>query len=128
MPYMGVACPDPNTIACDRVGLSVVLRRPALAVQATIAGHTFSLDPDAPHHWHRIDDPNPDARAPTIAFAGYLRPAGLRARLHVIPDIDPTHWIGRNPVPAPLVRLRITQPDGPILSTHVRTRLSPGWG
>jgi hypothetical protein len=126
-PHMGVACTDPNTIACDRVGLSLILRHPALAVQATVAGRTFSLDPDVPHHFHRIDTPNPDARAPAIAFAGYLRPAGLRDRLHVTPDVDPTHWIGRN-APAPVVRLRITQPDGSTLSTRVRTRLSAGWG
>jgi hypothetical protein len=44
---------------------------------------------------------------------GYLRPAGLRARLHVIPDSDPTHWIGRNPVPVPLVPCASPSPMAP---------------
>lgn len=126
-PYMGVACPDPNTITCDGLGLALHLRHPAVAVQATIAGRTFSLDPDLPHHFHRIDTPNAAARAPAIAFTGYLRPAGLRDRLHVVPDIDATHWIGRD-APSPIVRLRVQRPDGSIVSTNVRVRLSAGWG
>ncbi len=35
-PYMGVSCHIPSSIACDRVGLAVWLRRPAI-VTATIA-------------------------------------------------------------------------------------------
>ena len=35
-PSMGVACHVPNWIGCDRVGLAVWLRRPAIAVSATI--------------------------------------------------------------------------------------------
>jgi hypothetical protein len=46
-PYMGVACPTPNSIACDRVGLSVWLARPAI-VTATIAGEPLRLDSQYP--------------------------------------------------------------------------------
>jgi len=43
-PYMGVACGIPNSIVCDRVGLTVWLRRPAVAVSATIAGQPLKLN------------------------------------------------------------------------------------
>src|SRR5438270_737090 len=43
-PYMGVACHVANSIACDRVGLAVWLRRPAIAVSASIAGAILKLD------------------------------------------------------------------------------------
>jgi hypothetical protein len=43
-PYMGVACHIPNSIACDRIGLTVWLRRPALTVTATISGRSFALE------------------------------------------------------------------------------------
>jgi hypothetical protein len=33
-PYVGVACPTANSIACDRVGLAIWLRRPAARVNA----------------------------------------------------------------------------------------------
>jgi hypothetical protein len=43
-PYMGVSCGVANSIACDRIGLTVWLRRPARAVTAMIAGSAFRLD------------------------------------------------------------------------------------
>ena len=43
-PYMGVACPQPNATACDRVGLAIWLKRPAISVNATIAGQPLKLD------------------------------------------------------------------------------------
>lgn len=44
-PYMGVACPTPNSIACDRIGLAIWLKEPARTVTATIAGHHLRLQP-----------------------------------------------------------------------------------
>jgi hypothetical protein len=40
---MGVSCPIPNSFACDRVGVAVWLREPALSVDAAIAGREVQL-------------------------------------------------------------------------------------
>src|SRR5579875_2414127 len=37
-PYLGVRCPLANSIRCDRVGLAIWLRRPAVRVRGTVAG------------------------------------------------------------------------------------------
>src|SRR5438067_7857763 len=42
-PYMGVACSVPNSTRCDRFGLGVWVKRPAVAVTAEIRGRKFPL-------------------------------------------------------------------------------------
>jgi hypothetical protein len=66
---MAVACHIPNSIACDRVGLAVWLRHPALSISATIAGAPLQLN-------------NPDWSGPARhgrrrMFAGFLHPAWI---------------------------------------------------
>jgi hypothetical protein len=115
--YMGVACPVPNDLSCDRVGLYVRLRAPARAVTATIGGRRF-----------RLDDPHfGDGRVPRRDFAGYLRHAGLVGdgplAVHA-----PTGggWMGY--APTPRVTLEVTRADGTRVRTVKRIGLAPGWG
>jgi hypothetical protein len=125
-PYMGVSCSIPNSIACDRVGLSVWLRRPAVAVSATIAGAPVKLDD---RQW---SGPRHDGRR--TLFAGFLQPAGIVSRLHVTPDPgSPTTWEANSAVPAVLpppaiVRLRIDYGHGRVVITQTRVELHAAWG
>jgi hypothetical protein len=121
-PYMGVHCPLANSIACDRVGLAIWLRRPAVHVRATIAGQPLVLD------WfgdeYRVG-PTPARRE----LDGYLQPAHIVTRLGVHPS-PAGRWYGSQAGswPAPLVRLTITFVDGQRVMTQVRVPLSAGWG
>jgi hypothetical protein len=74
-PYMGVSCPVANSIACNRVGLAVWLKRPAVSVTATIAGGSFALD-------YRGDLESSSHR-PRLEFAGFLTRAGIMSRVDV---------------------------------------------
>jgi hypothetical protein len=74
-PYTGVACPQPNAIACGRVGLAIWLKRPAISVNATIAGQALELN------W--FGEERVAGNKPRTAFDGYLQPAGLTTRLHL---------------------------------------------
>ena len=134
-PYMGVSCPVANSIACDRVGLAVWLKRPAVSVTASIAGARLTLDGS--------DMQSSVPRAPRRAFDGYVQPAGIVSRLHVRPvagdvvyskhghvHVALRHqmWYGEgNTAPAP-VQLTIQEVDGRSVITHVDVSLSAGWG
>ncbi len=117
-PYLGVACPVPNSIACDRVGLAVWLRRPARRVVATIGRQRFALDDERWRHDTRGD-----------AHIGYLQPAGLLGDgpLAVRAD-EPPHRLVRGGVVRPFITLRITRASGPPVVTRTRAGLHPGWG
>jgi hypothetical protein len=119
-PYLGVACREPNSLACDRVGLAVRLRAPAVAVSATIDGRPLQLD-------------DPDWSGPVHAgrrrlLAGFLHPAGLLSGpLAPQPDDGPGRWVGRRPVEAG-VGLTIAVTPMHYVRTSLRVRLAPGWG
>lgn len=117
-PSMGVACRVPNSIACDRVGLSVWLRRPAVSVDATIDGRRL-----------RLDDPlwsGPARDGRRTRFAGFLQPAGIVGILHVRPDAT-DRWYGTN-APSTAVRLAIDYGRGRAAVADVSVLLTPGWG
>jgi hypothetical protein len=120
-PYMGVACGVPNSIACERVGLAVWTRRPAVTVRATLAGQALDLDDPqwsgSPIHGQRR------------MFAGFLSHAGLHGHgpLAVRVKEGFSFWEGDPPVSTD-VRLLITYADGSQQTTAVRVQLSPGWG
>jgi hypothetical protein len=119
-PYMGVSCRTPNTFACDRVGLAVWLREPAVGVEAAIAGRAFELDD--PEWSGPVDDGG------RRLFAGFLQPAGLiDGPLQVTADAGPDRWIGRQAISA-TVDLRIVRDGGTTTTTSVEVQLSPGWG
>jgi hypothetical protein len=118
---MGVACHVPNVITCDRVGLSVWLRRRAVSVSATIAGAPLKLnDP----HWSYVAR---SGRQTIYIYAGFLQPAGLVSRLHVIPPNHAPVWLGGN-APSPLVRFQIKYANGQVVRTQEHVYLSAGWG
>ncbi|HWH11596.1 MAG TPA: hypothetical protein VG165_10760 [Solirubrobacteraceae bacterium] len=120
-PYMGVSCPVANSIACDRVGLAVLLRRPAYSVTATIAGRPLDLD-------YRTWAPGHAPRGPRTAFSGFLRPAGIVSNLHVSPDNGRDGWFGTRFPEPPLVRLRVRYAGGNTITTQLRVNLATGWG
>jgi hypothetical protein len=114
-PYLGVRCRKANSIACDRVGLAVWLRAPALRLTATIDGRMFTLRPPA---------------TPGGFWEGTLEPAGLLtpgSALHVTPDRGRYYWEGRHPVRA-VAHLAATDADGARASVYVVVDLRPGYG
>ena len=134
-PYLGVSCPISNSIACDRVGLAVRLKRPAVSVTATIAGVPLALNQHGPQPDHL-----PLARR---VFYGYLQPAGIVSRLHIRPvdgnEIVTKHgrtrvilrhqmWFGEGNARSPLIRLTIRSAAGQTIITQRRVGLATGWG
>ena len=118
-PSMGVACHVPNWIGCDRVGLAVWLRHPAIAVTATISGGPLRLNNPM---WS-----GPSHNGRRTMFAGFLQPAGLTTRLHVVPEPGTQTWLGSNQ-PIPTVRFRIDYGHGKIVLTREAVGLRAGWG
>jgi hypothetical protein len=115
-PYMGVACGRANSIACDRVGLAVWLKRPAILVTATIDRrvlllHAGGFGGRGPSYWE-----------------GYLQPAGLLAGpLAVTPDRGRFYWRGGHPQDARVV-LAVRGRDDVTKRTSLRLGLHAGWG
>jgi hypothetical protein len=116
-PYIGVACHVPNLVNCDRVGLAVWLRRPAVSVDATIAGRPLALDDPT---WS-----GPARDGHRTLFAGFLQPAGL-ARLGVRADAT-GRWYGAG-APSPAVRLSIDYGRGRHATTDLSVLVTAGWG
>jgi hypothetical protein len=110
--YMGVACPKPNNLSCDRVGIYAELRRPARGVVAEIAGRRLPLDDP---HWSSA--PKAGLRR---AFAGFLRSAGLRRP-------GPLHFTATHETSV-RVRFVLTRADGSQVQTSLTVGLSAGWG
>jgi hypothetical protein len=116
-PYMGISCRLPNSVACDRVGLAVWLRRPAV-VTATIDGLAL-----------RLNDPTwseafPTGRPTTFTYAGFLQPADMTTRMHV----PSSSMLFVKPLPSPSVWFRIDFGHGNVVLTHKYVQLEPGWG
>jgi hypothetical protein len=119
-PGMGVACHVPNSIACDRVGLAVWLRRPAIAVSARIAGSALNLNDSV---WS-----GPLRNGRRTMFAGFLRSAGLLdGPLKVQPDRGRYYWIGSHEVSA-RVRILVNYGGGRKVETTATVGLHAGWG
>ena len=111
---MGVRCPGPNSITCDRVGLAVWLEQPATRLTATIEGKPLRMK--APVR-------------PKGYYEGSLQPAGLTTPgpMHVTPDRGTSYWEGRHPLRA-RVHLVASYGDGSVAATTVRVWLHSGWG
>jgi hypothetical protein len=119
-PYMGVSCRIPNSIACDRVGLAVRLRRPAISVSATIAGSALSLNDPA---WS-----GPSRNARRSDFSGFLQPAGmLNGPLKLRPDRGRYYWIGSHPRSA-RVQIVVNFGSRRMVQTTATVELHAGWG
>jgi hypothetical protein len=132
-PYIGVSCRTPNSIACDRVGLVIWLRRPVARLTATINGRTVAMGlPCGAARYHETcssycrhvvrDQPC------GTHFEGFLRPAGLLdGSLKVKPDRGRYHWIGTHETIG-TVRILATYRDGETATITKRVRVSAGWG
>jgi hypothetical protein len=118
-PYVGVSCPEPNSIACDRIGIGVWTRAPASSIDATIAGHTI-----------RLDDESWTTGRGGVFVAGYLQVPGLLhdGPLAVKPDRSRDRWIGTGQSVETDLRLVFTGHDGLRRATTVRIQLAAGWG
>jgi hypothetical protein len=116
VPYMGVSCPAPNDVRCDRVGLAVWLERRAERVTAWIAGRRVELR-----------SPGDFVTGRGTGWEGYLQPAGMTSDGPMRVTGDPEHWEGDPPVTVP-VRLEARYPDGATASRTLRLLLHPGWG
>ena len=89
-PYVGVSCRRASSIACDRVGVAVWLKRPAVGVTTTIAGQRLPLRPPRSREgwWKGSFNPRDlargatrDARPRPVLLAGDAparRPRGRR--------------------------------------------------
>jgi hypothetical protein len=123
--YMGVACPQSNSIRCDRVGLAVWLPRRARRLEASISGRPLKM------HWRAaVDAADYDITKYRRVnyYEGYLAPAGLiDGPLRVQPERGRYHWTGRHPV-STRVRLvaRYESRESERATLHVG--LAAGWG
>lgn len=114
-PFLGVSCPVPNSITCDRVGIGVHMSRAATLVVVRVAGRLVTLSPPT--------DPPPDD-----LWLGYLFDAGLRhgpLDVHVPPSVR--LWFG-TPEVHPHVRVTAFFPDGRAASLTTAVLLHPGFG
>lgn len=119
-PYMGVRCPGPNSIACDRIGLAVWLKHPAYSVVASIAGARVSLD------WFGDQRLLGRLKGPRRTFDGYLQPAGIVSRLHVRAAAGDA-WYGEG-APSPMVWVLINYGHEHHAITQLRVPLGAEWG
>jgi hypothetical protein len=132
-PYIGVSCRTPNSIACDRVGLAVWLRRPAARLTATIDGRTVAMGRpcgSARHYEPCSQYCRVVARDQPCGtyFEGFLRPAGLlNGPLKVRPDRGRYYWVGRHETVG-LVRIIATFPNGKTAMVKLRIPVRAGWG
>lgn len=123
-PYAGVRCPQPNSIACDRIGLAVWLVRPAVGLTATVSGKPIRMMiPARARYQHGY------YCAGGCYFEGALHPAGLLepGPLHIQPDAGAYYWAGRN-IRSLRVRLTARYRGGSIARTSIRIWLHAGWG
>jgi len=123
-PYLGISCPRPSRIACDRIGIDLVLRRQARSVAATIARRRIQLvtPGPVPH----------DADAVGRDWGGFLEDVGLGREgspFHIPPSgRAPARWGGEPPVYLPM-RVEIVYPGGRRETLRMPpVFLSPGFG
>ncbi|MGI8712623.1 MAG: hypothetical protein ACR2NR_05440 [Solirubrobacteraceae bacterium] len=113
-PFLGVSCPFPNSIACDRVGIGVHLQSSATLVVVQLAGRLVTLSPPM--------DP------PDDLWLGYLFDAGLRRgplKVHIPGGAH--RWSGS---PEVFARVRVIAffPSGHAAARSATVMLHPGFG
>jgi hypothetical protein len=111
-PYLGVACGAPSRVNCDRIGVGVHLRRPAILVTVQIDGRLVTLSPPP--------DPGDDLWQGALLGAGPRhRPLAVHARHG--------YWYGEPPV-YPRVRVTAYFADGTSASRAGIGYLHAGYG
>jgi hypothetical protein len=114
VPFLGVSCPVPNSITCNRVGIGVHLNPAATLVVVALDGRLVTLSPPT--------DP------PDDLWLGYLDAAGLRhgpLDVHIPPSAE--LWSG-TPEVHPRVRVTVFFADGHAASLSATVLLHPGFG
>jgi hypothetical protein len=120
MPYLGITC---GTIGCDRLGLSIWLRRPALSVTALVAGRRLTLDTRDAMQYDRAL-----ARQRRM-FVGYFHARSLFRNLHVGPAPTVYWWASPSTDwPNPIVLIRVDYSGGRAVTTRLAVPLESGWG
>ncbi len=119
-PGMGVACPEANSIACDRIGIAVWLDSEPQRLVASVGGRSVALR-DAHIRC------GAESSCPRL-YQAMLQPAGLLdGALKVTPDEGRYRWLGRHPVAGTLT-VTATYRDGSRAVATRRVPLAPGWG
>lgn len=113
LPFLGVACSQPNSIACDRVGVGVHLKAATTLVTVNVAGRLVTLSPPL--------DP------PDDLWYGYLSDAGLSHGPLDVHRPPGRAWFG---IPEVNPRVLVTAffADGTVASLHAVDFLHPGYG
>lgn len=111
-PYLGVSCPVGDVISCDRVGIGVVLRQPAVLVTVQLAGRTVAL--------------SPPSGSGSDLWLGSLNQAGLRHGPLAVQAKD-GKWYGEPPV-SPHVVLTAFFADGTAAVMAGVDQLHAGFG
>jgi hypothetical protein len=115
LPFLGVACGKPNSIACERVGIGVSTEIPASLVVVQMAGQVVALSPPAP----------PQA---ATTWLGYRQGVSLRNGPLRIPVSTRTDlWYG-TPEVYPQVRVTAFFANGQEATATGRVLLHPGFG
>jgi hypothetical protein len=108
-----------DTSTCYRVGLAIVLKRPADSVRAASANDTLALN-RADHRGVQMT-----GTAQRREFIGYFNPAGI------VPSAYPRTNKSTHPTPGTpfaAVKLTIVNSEGRTLITRLRVPVEPGWG
>jgi hypothetical protein len=114
VPFLGVSCPVPNSITCDRLGIGVHLNPNATLVVVQLDGRLVTLSPPTDQ--------------PDNLWLGYLDGAGLRhgpLDVHIPPS---SHLWSGTPEVHPRVRLTAFFADGHTASLTTTVLLHPGFG
>ncbi|MEO6857806.1 MAG: hypothetical protein ABI323_04375 [Solirubrobacteraceae bacterium] len=115
LPFLGVACGRPNSIACERVGIGVSTEVPARLVVVQMGGRVVALSP-------------PAAPQAATTWLGYLQSVSLRHGPLRIPVSARTDlWYG-TPEVYPQVRVTAFFPNGQEATATGRVLLHPGFG
>jgi hypothetical protein len=115
LPFLGVACGQPNSIACERVGVGVTTQPPASLVVVSLAGRLVALSP-------------PASRQAAAGWLGYLQGVSLRSGPLRIPVArSDTRWFG-SPEVHPRVRVTAFFADGQVATISGSVPLHPGFG
>jgi hypothetical protein len=113
-PFLGVACGKPSWMGCDRIGIGVDARQPAVLVAVSVAGRLVTLSPPSPG---------------SNLWQGYLQGAGpAHGPLRVRPVPGTRLWFG-SPELYAHTRVIAVLGDGQAASTGDTTvLLHPGFG
>lgn len=111
--FLGVECPELNTIDCDTVEIVLVLDRPADRAVVSIAGHRKRLEPGA-----RAE------RGGTRWWDATIPEMGLREPPFSLETDWRGEWSGRPQVRIP-VRLQVHYPNGGAAFQVKRPTLAP---